>query len=167
MNSNVLDGFAIRRSIRSFTGDPVDREKLLTALKAAMAAPSAHNGKPWSFVVVTERERIEAICTAHPHARFGVDAGAVVIPFGEPNPPFFDQDMGAATENLLLALAQQGLGATWCGLDDAMQPAVKPLVDLPDRVRAFAVIPIGVPAESKPPRTQYEDQRVHWERFAG
>jgi len=167
MKDTVLDGFTIRRSIRSYTGEPVNREKLAVALKAAMAAPSANNGKPWSFVVVTKRERIRAVCTAHPYAAFGANAGAVVIPFGTPTRPFFDQDMGAATENLLLALAQQGLGATWCGLDDELQSVIRPLIGLPADARAFAVIPVGVPAEKKEPRTQYEEARVHWERFSG
>lgn len=166
MSEQVLRFFTARRSIRAFAAEPIDRAKLETALKAAMAAPSARNTRPWEFVVVTDRETVRAVCDAHPYAKFGVDAGAVVLPVGRKEGyPWFDQDMGAATENLLVAIANLGLGATWCGMSDERQAAVRPLIGLPDELFAFALIPIGVPAEEKPPRTQYEPQRVHWDRY--
>lgn len=166
MASEVLGFITKRRSIRKFTGDPVPREALVTALKAAMAAPSANNVKPWEFVVVTDREKVRKLCLAHPYADFGVNAGAVVIPFGKKQGyKWFEQDMAAATENLLLAVANLGLGATWCGMDDAKQGLIRPLVGIPDDLYAFALIPIGVPAEDKPPRTQYDESRIHWEGY--
>jgi nitroreductase len=41
-----------RRSIRSFTDEPVSEEHLLTILRAANQAPSAHNQQSWKFVVI-------------------------------------------------------------------------------------------------------------------
>ena len=166
MASEVLGFITKRRSIRKFTGDPVPREALVTALQAAMAAPSANNAKPWEFIVVTDKEKTRDLCLAHPYADFGVDAGAVVIPFGRKQGyKWFEQDMAAATENLLLAVANLGLGATWCGMDEAKQGLIRPLVGLSDDLYAFALIPIGVPAEGKPPRTQCDESRIHWESY--
>ncbi len=164
--TDVLHAIQKRRSVRKFTGAPVAREKIHAALEAAMAAPSARNLKPWSFLVVTERPSIDALCRAHPYAGFGVDAGAIVLPFGSKRDhKWFDQDMAAATENLLIAVAHLGLGATWCGMDDERQPAVRAIVGLPEDQFVFALIPVGVPVESPVPRTQFEPSRVHWERF--
>jgi nitroreductase len=155
-----------RRSIRQFTGAAVPREKLITALKAAMAAPSGMNRQPWSFLVITKKETVAALCRAHAHATFGVSAGAVILPFGvKEGQKWFDQDMAAATENLLVTLANLGLGATWCGMDDARQAAIRPLVGLPDDQFVFALIPVGIPGEEKPARTQYDESRVHWEAY--
>jgi nitroreductase len=166
MSEDVLQFITIRRSIRAFTGEPVDRAKLEIALKAAMAAPTARNSQPWQFIVVTDQAKVRAICEAHPYAKFGTDAGAVVLPFGKKEGyRWFDQDMGAATENLLVALANLGLGATWCGMTDEMQKTMSKLVGLPEDLYIFALIPIGVPAEEKPPRTQYQAERVHWEQY--
>jgi nitroreductase len=162
----ILDLIMKRRSVRRFTGGPVPKESLILALRAAMSAPSANNRRPWSFVVVTGRDRIEALSRAHPYANFGADAGAVILPFGrKAGYAWFDQDMAAATENLLIAVAGVGLGATWCGMDDAGQPEIRRLAGLPDDQFVFALIPVGIPAEAKPPRTQYEDDRVHWETY--
>lgn len=166
--TDVLQAIQNRRSVRSFTGAPVPRDKILAALAAAMAAPSARNLRPWSFLVVTERPAIQALCREHPYAGFGAEAGAVVLPFGlKRDHRWFDQDMAAATENLLIALAELGLGATWCGMDDGRQPGIRSLVGLPEEQFVFALIPVGVPAASPPPRTQFETSRVHWERYGG
>ncbi len=157
-----------RRSIRAFTGDPVDKEKIEIALKAAMAAPSGMNHQPWQFVVVTEKKTIAALCDAHGYASFGVNAGAVILPFGKKQgQKWFAQDMAAATENLLIQIANLGLGATWCGMDDARQEAIRAMVALPEDQFIFALIPVGVPAEEKPARTQYEEGRVHWGVYRG
>ena len=165
MHDHVLQFITKRRSVREFTGDAVAREHLETALKAAMAAPSANNARPWSFLVVTDPERVQAVCRAHPYASFGERAGAVVLPFGhKKGHPWFDQDMAASTENLLLALANLGLGATWCGMSDDLQAVVRRVVTLPDDAYIFALIPVGVPDKHKEPRTQYDETRVHWEQ---
>jgi nitroreductase len=166
MGEDVLRFITERRSVREFTGEPVERAKLEIALKAAMAAPSARNSRPWQFVVIMDQERVRTVCETHPYAKFGVDAGAVILPFGKKEGyRWFDQDMGAATENLLVALAHLGLGATWCGMSDERQEAVRALTGLPDDLYVFALIPVGVPAEEKPARTQYEPERVHWEQY--
>lgn len=166
MHDDVLQFITKRRSIRKFTGGAVERELLVTALKAAMAAPSANNARPWSFLVVSEPEKVKAVCRAHPYASFGEEAGAVILPFGKKEGyGWFDQDLAAATENLLLALANLGLGATWCGMSDKLQADVRSVIVLPDDLFFFALIPVGVPAEEKESRTQYEDARVHWESY--
>ncbi len=133
-----------------------------------MSAPSARNLRPWSFLVATERSQIAALCRAHPYAGFGAEAGAVILPFGSKRDhKWFDQDMAAATENLLIAIADLGLGATWCGMDEERQSAIRALVELPEDQFVFAMIPVGVPAEVPEPRTQFEASRVHWDRYGG
>ena len=47
-----------RTSIRKYTAQPVEKEKIEQLLRAAMAAPSARNQQPWEFYVVTDREAL-------------------------------------------------------------------------------------------------------------
>lgn len=57
----AIEALLTRRAVREFTSQPVTDEQIETILKAAMHAPSACNQQPWHFLVVTERERLNAI----------------------------------------------------------------------------------------------------------
>ena len=49
-----------RVSIRKFSNQPVEKEKIEQILRAAMQAPSACNQQPWEFYVVEDKEMIHA-----------------------------------------------------------------------------------------------------------
>jgi len=167
MHQKTLEFFAKRRSIRSYTGEPVTRDQIETVLRAAMSAPSANNLKPARFHVVSAKDRIRALCSRHLYASFGADAEVVILPYGleaaKRSNEHFDQDMGAATENLLLATASLGLGATWCGMDDELQAPVREVLNMPADWHVFALIPIGVPAEPLTHDLSYDSARVSWD----
>ena len=55
------DPVLTRRSIRKYTGEPVADESVERLLRAAMAAPSAGDQRPWQFVVVRDRAMLAAI----------------------------------------------------------------------------------------------------------
>lgn len=167
-----LDLFFRRRSIRHFTPEPVDDATLIRLLQAAMAAPSAVDSQPWEFVVLTDPDRLRRLRNRLPLGRHHAPAAFVVC--GSPgtarNPAgrlFWPQDCSAATENLLLAATALGLGAVWVGVYP-LKPLMRwvaDLTDLPASVIPLAVVYVGHPAEQKPPRTRYDEQRVHWQRY--
>jgi len=162
-----------RRSIRRFTSEPVTPDQVTMLLKAAMAAPSAGNRKPWHFVVVTDAATRAALAQAHPYADMLLEAPLGIIPCGEPGlsfpdrPDYWIQDLSAATENLLLAAVGLGLGAVWCGVFPVQErvEAFRRILGIPDRIIPFALVPVGHPAEKKEPRTQYDSSRVHTNKW--
>ena len=48
-----------RTSVRKYTNQPVEQEKIEKILRAGMAAPSAMNQQPWEFYVVENKEVLE------------------------------------------------------------------------------------------------------------
>ena len=181
---SAIDTIMTRASIRSFTGEPVSREQLETILKAGMAAPSAINIQPWRFVVLTERERIDAIFGEGRRGEMFRSAGAVIVvcgqtvalrkPFGKPDAPeeeweniFWHEDCSAAAENILLTAHALGLGAVWTAgypAEDRYKPVAEAL-GLPKDVLPLCVIPIGVPAENPAPKDKWKPDNIHWEEW--
>ncbi len=164
-----IENLFARRSIRQFTDEIVDPSQIDLLLKAAMAAPSAGDRKPWHFVVVSDPVLRRALSEAHPHAKMAMQAPLCIVPCGIPaesipgRNEYWVQDLAAATENILLAAAGLGLGAVWCGVYPIQEriEALRRILSIPEEAVPFAIVPIGHPAEEKPPRTQYDSTRVH------
>jgi nitroreductase len=169
---NILEHIMARRSIRKFEDEPLSSDEITMLLQAAMAAPSATNRKPWEFVIVTDEDLLASLRRRLPFGRYRAPLAIVVcgnMRRAWPGPPrdFWIQDCSAAAQNILLAAAGSGLGAVWIGVTP-----VKPLVwavsralDLPKHIVPLGVIYVGRPAEIKPPRTQFDPERVHHNHF--
>ena len=80
---SALDVIMTRTSIRSFTGEAVSKAQLETILKAGMAAPTAMNGQPWRFVVVTDKDKMASVFGAGPRSEMFTTAGAVIVVCGQ------------------------------------------------------------------------------------
>ena len=156
-----------RVSIRKFEDRPVEKEKIEQVLRAAMAAPSAGNQQPWEFYVVTDRTVLEALSKATPYSGCTKNAPmAIVSAYREKiwAPEYAQIDMSIAMENLWLACGEQGLGGVWLGIapiEDRMK-AVEEIVGIPKGQRAFAVFPIGYPAETRQQQDRFEAERIHY-----
>ena len=62
---NALDAILTRRSCRKFTDKPIKSETLHQLLEAAMSGPSCVNARDWSFVVVTDPEKLAQMADAN------------------------------------------------------------------------------------------------------
>jgi nitroreductase len=154
-----------RRSVRQFTGEPIEPETINELIRAAMAAPSAKNRQPWHFVVVTDERLRTAISAHHPFAPFAKQAGAVIAVCGGDDHELVQHDLAAATQNLLLAAAGLGLGACWCGMTQERQPGIRSLLRIPEQVPLGSLICVGHPIEHPEPRTQFNPERIHWDQW--
>lgn len=156
-----------RISVRKYEQRAVEPEKIEMMLKAAMAAPSACNQQPWEFYVVTDKELIGQLSEASPYAKCAKEAPVVFVPCFRSEgiaPEYFNIDMSAAVENLLLEADTLGLGAVWMGIspDEGRMEAVRKVLDIPANLNAFALVPCGYPAEEREQENRYEESRVHY-----
>ena len=140
-----------RISVRKYKDTPVEQEKVEQMLKAAMAAPSACNQQPWEFYVVTDKNVIGQLSESSPYAKCAKGAPLVFVPCFRSEgiaPEYFNIDMSAAVENLLLEADDLGLGAVWMGIspDETRMNAVRNVLNIPEHLHAFALVPCGYPA---------------------
>jgi nitroreductase len=164
----AFEAILSRRSIRKYTDRSVSQDTVKDLLKAGMAAPSANNLQPWQFVVLTERSLLDAVPSFHPHAAMLKEAPLAILVCGEPESSrYWQQDCGAATENILLAAHALGLGAVWLGLfprEDRVK-GVRELLKVPEAIIPMALIAIGYAAEEKTPSDRYNEAKVHQNSF--
>ena len=185
MENEAIKNILTRHSVREFTGEEVKKEDLLTILKAAMSAPSAVNQQPWSFVVVTKRETLDALCEKLPYAKMLSKAGAAIVVCGLPDKSkflnlalkaviksslkdFWVQDCSAATENILLSAHALGYGAVWTAVfpSETLVKNVQKIIGVPEHVIPLNVIPIGVPIKKdQPPKDKFKENNIHWEKW--
>jgi nitroreductase len=164
----VLEAILTRRSTREYTAHAVPDEVVKELLAAAMQAPSAGNQQPWHFILVTEREKLNALGGVLPYGKSLLASPLGVVVCAdlelEQYPGFWVQDCSAATQNLLLAAHAKGLGGVWLGvypLEERVR-GVRQILGLPGHVVPLCIVALGYPAaKSEPPVRRYDETRLH------
>jgi len=168
---DMMEKILSRKSVRQYSSKPVPREVINEILHAAMSAPSAGNERPWHFLVLTDRALLDEIPKFHPYSAMLKQAGVAVLVCGdttlEKHKGCWVLDCAAATENMLLAVHAKGLGAVWCGIyptEERVQ-TLRKLLNVPEHIVPFSLIPIGFPAEEKKAGDRFDSSRVHENRW--
>jgi len=151
---DVFEAVRNRRSVRKFRPKPIPDEKLEMILEAGRLAPSAGNRQPWRFVVVRDRERKKALARAADNQTFIAEAGVIIAALGDPeaSPRWFRQDPMIAVEHMVLAATALGYGTCWIGAFG--EDRVKRILGVPEGLTVIALLPLGFPDESPPPRAR-------------
>jgi nitroreductase len=162
-----------RRSIRVYAPGEISEADITRLLEAAMSAPSAMARDPWRFVVIREKKKLSSVAAALPNGGMLATAPLGIVVCGDLDAAhdrqisYLLQDCSAAIENLLLAVHALGLGACWLGVhprEDRMRK-LKEILSLPASVVPVVGVAIGRPGEAKEPRTRFNPEFVHWERW--
>jgi nitroreductase len=161
-----------RRSVRSFLPRPIEQEKIERILRAGFEAPSAHNRRPWEFMVITNAADRELIAGMSPYAKMTSQAAAAIVACANrtlsetsnPEDTWWVQDLAAATENMLLQIVEEGLGGVWLGWYPYMErvSAFSARFGLPAHIVPFSIIALGYPAKSKAPEDRFNPAKVHY-----
>ena len=168
--NDAIQTIMTRPSVRAFLDKPVPEEIVERLLRAAMAAPSAKNSRPWAFVLIRDRAELEKLGAALPNAKMTATAPLALAICGlmDKTLPgeareYWIQDCAAATENFLLAVHALGLGAVWTGVHPISEriAILKETLRLPDGVEPFCLIPFGWPAGPVDAKDKWDPAAVH------
>ena len=139
-----------RQSIRDYQDKPVPEEKLTRVLEAARLAPSASNMQPRKFVVVRDSKLRKELARAANGQTFVGQAPVVIAAVAtEPESvmssgvPRYPVDVAIAVDHMTLAAVDEGLGTCWIGAFS--QQKVKEILNIPDKYRVVALLPLGFP----------------------
>ena len=163
----VLDAIFARRSVRKFNGESIAPDVLEVMVKAGMAAPSGRNQQPWSFIAVTDRAQLDALCRELPYAKMLDKAAGAICVCGDTNDKYWIEDCSAATQNILLACESLGYGAVWTAVHPTPErvESARRILSIPAEWVPLCVIPIGVPEGEHKPHDNFKKERLHWNRW--
>lgn len=146
-----------RKSVRSYSSDPVEDEKIIYALESARWAPSWQNKQCWRFLVIKDKEkRLEVIRKTgfNTNKLWIKNAPVLIIGLAKPkesgkmnNMDYYLVDFGIAMEHFVLAAAEQGLGTCWLGWFN--EDKVRSTLKIPEEFKIAAITPLGYPSEKK------------------
>ena len=172
----VMQEIQKRRSIRKFTGTPVERQKIDIIIEAALRSPSSMGRDPWEFVVVDDKETLEKLSKAKPHGSSFLKGAAlgIVVCADISKSDVWVEDTSIASTHIYLAAESLGLGACWIQLrkrkysdDITSGEYVASVLDLPVELEVLSIIAIGYPAEEKTPhkKESLKYDRIHFNRY--
>ena len=170
----AIDNLMTRVSVRAFQDRAVEDSKIDTLLRAAMAAPTAGDKRPWRFVVVTDKDQLKAIAAANPYAAFTAKAPLAIVVCGDMRKTFdgegkdyWVQDASAASENILLAAHAIGLGGVWTGCYPVRErcKALANVLELTDDVIPLNVIVIGYPSQIPAVKNKWDEDLVSYDAY--
>lgn len=174
---DALEAIFTRASIRKFTEQSISEEDLRTILRAGMAGPSAVNARPYSFLVVRERQTLDQMAEINlPGGIHLKGAPLAILVAGdmsrtfEKAPEFWVIDCSIACQNMILAAHALGIGSVWLGTwpQEGKVEGQKELFHLPEGIVPHSIIAFGYPAKEEAEKTSrgfYEEDRVHLEKW--
>lgn len=159
-----------RRSIRKYTGEPVDPEQVRLILEAGLMAPAGKRKNPWHFVVVDEPEKLKALSEtrAMGTAQIANAALAIAVVANPEDSDTWIEDLSIATIQMQLQCADLGLGSVWCQMrmrenaDGVPAPySVRQILEIPAEYEVLNVLAIGHIGEERKP---YDTKKLQWEK---
>ncbi|MCK4421947.1 nitroreductase family protein [candidate division WOR-3 bacterium] len=167
----VKEAIRERRSVRAYEPRDIPEDGLSKILEAARLAPSARNRQAWKFIVVREQHLREELARASAAQDFVGEAPVVIVAIGlDPEyimrceVPAYAVDLAIAVDHMTLQAVELGLGSCWIGA--FYQNEVKKILNIPDRYKVVALLPIGYPSASPGPKNRKSlEEIVCYETF--
>ncbi len=173
----MIDHLRSRRSIRSYTDEPISEEARAILQEGVLRAPSSRGRNPWRLVFVDDGALLADLAGAKPHGSsfLGGAALAIVVLGDETATDVWVEDCAIVSLMAHLTAHSLGLGSCWVQIrnrpHDESQSAeeyIRGLLAVPPHLRVAAVIAVGHPAEVKPGHApeELETTKVSWNRYA-
>jgi len=167
----MLDILRKRRSIRKYKAKEIEPELIELLKEAALRSPTSRNFRPWRFLFITDRAKLEALSRAKTSGSSflkGASLGVVVCA-DENESDVWIEDCSIASIILQLTGQSLGLGSCWIQIRKRMhrdsqtsEDYVKGVLGLPENMKVESIISFGYPDEEKSPipKAQLEYNKI-------
>src|SRR5690606_15021690 len=172
MTMSVGEAIQSKRAVRHFSDQPLSDEVIERILHAGRRAQSSKNTQPWDFIVVRDRERLEALSKTGaylaPVARAQMCIAIVTPNVAPEDANWIAFDAGQCAAYMQLAAQELGVGSVIGAVH--FPEEARGVLRLPADKRVDAVISFGYPAPSEQGPLRAGGRRplaemVHWETW--
>jgi len=172
---DFFDVLKNRRSVRGYTPEIIEEEKLKKILEAVNCAPSAGNLQAYEVVLIRDAKQRKRIAEACLGQDFIAEAAVILVfcanlevsssRYGSRGIGLYAiQDATIACTYAQLACTAQGLSSCWIGAFNEKKAAEA--ISAPKEVKIVAVLPVGYPAKAPVETTRREiSELVKEEKF--
>jgi nitroreductase len=160
--NEVISCIRQRRSVRSFSGQPIEEALLDVILQAAVSAPSGKNQQTWRFTLIQNaalirnmEETARSVLAAQGEKLWGFyGPDTIILTSNDRNNSNGLADCACALQNIFLAASSLGIGSCWINglkyISD--EPAIRALLsgwDIPAEHIVWGIAALGYPKSTK------------------
>ena len=157
---DFLEVIEKRRSIRKYSDRPVERELLDAIVKVAQTAPSSRNSKSSAFMIIEDRDTLDALSQMRDSgsALLSGAPAAIVVMGDESKTDLWVDNCAISATFVQLAVTAMDLVSCWVHCNGrprlkaepdgaSAEDYVKELLGIKDGLRPYCVVAIGYPTE--------------------
>lgn len=168
---NLLELLRKRRSTRKFVDTQISPELVEQLMKAALMSPASKSSNPWQFVLVDDKETLQALSQSKKMgSKLIENAALAVVVIADPErSDVWIEDTSIASIFLQLEAEDLGLGSCWVQIrcrqnaeGEDSEAVVRRILDIPDHLRVESIVAIGVKQEVKP---EFDEEKLQWEKI--
>lgn len=146
--SDTYDFITGLRAIRDYKPDPLNIDDLGAILEAGRWTGSSKNRQSWTFIALTDPERIQGLADHGDFTQPVRDSAAVIVLVEEPDGNEFD--IGRAAQNMMLAA--KAIGVASCPITLHRDRDAAEYLGVPEEATSRYAIALGYPADDARPR---------------
>ena len=158
LQNEVVVNMLTRRSVRSFTSQPIEKKYIEQMLQCAVYAPSGHNMQTWQFTVIQEQEKIQnlravtqKIAKEKKTSFYGfLNPQVLIVVSNDRRNVCAKQDSACAIENIMLAANSYGMGSCWLNswIEISDEPEIRSQLTawkIPETHIVYGIVALGYP----------------------
>ncbi len=175
-----------RRSIRRFSDQQIEQEKIDMLMKTALLAPTSKNSTPWHFILVEDQEMLQKLSESRLHGSQFVNRAtlAIIVACDTTISEAWVEDAAIVSTYIQLQAENMGLGSCWMQVRERMKDDeqttenyIRGLLNVPENICILNMIALGYKIEDKTPEKEEQlimdriqkkmllQERIHKETF--
>ena len=168
----MLDLLYKRRSIRKFTEQAIEQDKLDRIMQAALLAPSSKSKYPCEFIVIDKKEINEKLSECKPHGASFLKSTplSIVIAGDIEKSDVWVEDCSIAASYIQIQAEKEGLGSCWIQIRErphdiqkSSEVFIQECLKMPSNIKILAIIALGYKEGEKAGRdtTHLKLEKIH------